>query len=78
MTGVNAGATDPVHERTLAKLHEQQLVEVDGQSDIMAIGLLYLGPYNVNSILNRSSCTASDPATSSTCTATSRSCGPAA
>ena len=44
MTGVNAGATDPVHERTLAKLHEQQLVEVDGQSDIMAIGLLHLGP----------------------------------
>jgi hypothetical protein len=52
VTGVNAGATDPVHERTLAKLHEQQLVEVDGQSDIMVIGLPYLGPYNVNSILN--------------------------
>ncbi|HEU4527705.1 MAG TPA: lactate racemase domain-containing protein [Actinomycetota bacterium] len=52
VTGVNAGATDPVHERTLARLHEQQLVEVDGQSDIMVIGLPYLGPYNVNSIMN--------------------------
>ncbi len=52
LTGVNAGATDPVHERTLAKLHEQQLVEVDGQSDIMVVGLPYLGPYNVNSIMN--------------------------
>ena len=52
VTGVNAGATDPVHERTLAKLHEQQLVEVDGQSDIMVLGLPYLGPYNVNSIMN--------------------------
>jgi lactate racemase len=52
VTGVNAGATDPVHERTLAKLHEQQLVEVDGQSDVMVLGVPYLGPYNVNSIMN--------------------------
>jgi hypothetical protein len=52
ITGVNAGATDPVHERTLARLYEQQLTEVDGQSDIMVIGLPYLGPYNVNSIMN--------------------------
>jgi Lactate racemase N-terminal domain len=52
LTGVNAGATDPVHERTLARMHEQQLVEVDGQSDVMVIGLPYLGPYNVNSIMN--------------------------
>jgi len=52
ITGINAGATDPVHDRTLAKLHEQQLVEVDGQSDVMVIGLPYLGPYNVNSIMN--------------------------
>ena len=52
VTGVNAGATDPVHERTLTKLHEQQLVEVDGQSDIMVLGIPYLGPYNVNSVMN--------------------------
>ncbi len=52
LTGVNAGETEAVHERTLAKLHEQQLVEVDGQSDIMVVGLPYICPYNVNSIMN--------------------------
>ena len=52
VTGVNAGATDPVYERTLERLYEQQLVEVEGQSDIMVIGLPYLGPYNVNLIMN--------------------------
>ncbi len=52
VTGIHAGDTDAVHERTLAKLHEQQLVEVDGQSDILVLGVPYLGPYNVNSIMN--------------------------
>ncbi len=52
VTGVNAGDTDAVHERTLAKLHEQQLVEVEGQSDVMVMGIPYIGPYNVNSIMN--------------------------
>ena len=52
VTGINAGGTDAVHERTLTKLHEQQLVEVDGQSDVMVVGLPYICPYNVNSIMN--------------------------
>ena len=52
VTGINAGATDAVHERTLAKLHEQQLVEVEGQADVMVVGLPYISPYNVNSIMN--------------------------
>ena len=52
VTGINAGGTDAVHERTLEKLHEQQLVEVDGQSDVMVVGLPYICPYNVNSIMN--------------------------
>jgi hypothetical protein len=52
VTGINAGETEAVHERTLAKLHEQQLVEVNGQSDILVLGIPYLGPYNVNSIMN--------------------------
>jgi hypothetical protein len=52
VTGVNAGDTEAVHERTLARLHEQQLVEVNGQSDIMVVGLPYICPYNVNSIMN--------------------------
>jgi len=52
ITGVNAGETEAVHERTLANLHLQQKVEVDGQSDILVVGLPYISPYNVNSVMN--------------------------
>ncbi len=52
VTSVQAGATGPVHERTLENVHEQQLVKVDGQADIMLVGLPSIGPYNVDSILN--------------------------
>jgi hypothetical protein len=52
LTGINAGEVEAVHERTLTNLHRQQLVEVNGQSDVLIMGLPYLGPYNVNSILN--------------------------
>jgi len=52
LTGVNAGETEAVHERTLASVHRQQLVEVNGQSDVMVVGLPYICPYNVNSIMN--------------------------
>ena len=52
LTGVNAGEVEAVHERTLENLHRQQLVEVHGQSDVLVLGLPYLSPYNVNSIMN--------------------------
>jgi hypothetical protein len=52
ITGINAGEVEAVHERTLENLHRQQLVEVRGQSDVVVFGVPYLGPYNVNSILN--------------------------
>ena len=52
ITGINAGETEAVHERTLATLHRQQLVEVSGQSDVLIAGLPFVGPYNVNSIMN--------------------------
>jgi len=52
VTSVQAGATDEVHERTLENVHRQQLVPVSGQSDVAIVGLPFLGPYNVNSILN--------------------------
>ncbi|HWH30195.1 MAG TPA: lactate racemase domain-containing protein [Mycobacteriales bacterium] len=52
VTSVQAGATEPVHERTLQHVHRQQLVEVDGQSDVLVVGVPYVGPYNVNSTLN--------------------------
>ena len=52
ITGITAGETEAVHERTLANLHRQQLVEVSGQSDVLVLGIPYVSPYNVNSILN--------------------------
>ena len=52
LTGIHAGETEAVHEKTIANVHRQQLVEVDGQSDILVAGLPYVGPYNVNSIMN--------------------------
>lgn len=52
LTGINAGAVEPVHERTIEKVHQQQLVEVEGQSDVLVLGVPYLGPYNVDSTMN--------------------------
>jgi lactate racemase len=52
VTGVTAGETEAVHEVTLGSVHRQQLTEVDGQADVMVVGLPYISPYNVNSILN--------------------------
>src|ERR687887_769516 len=42
VTGVNAGETEAVHERTMATVHRQQLVEVSGQADVMVVGLPYI------------------------------------
>ncbi len=52
LTGVHAGETEAVHEKTIAAVHRQQLVEVQGQSDVLVMGVPYLGPYNVNSTMN--------------------------
>jgi len=52
LTGINAGAVEPVHERTVRKVHEQQRVKIEGQADVMVMGVPYLGPYNVNSTMN--------------------------
>jgi hypothetical protein len=52
MTSVQAGATERVHEETLRNVYRQQLVPVDGQSDVLLMGVPYVGPYNVNSIMN--------------------------
>jgi hypothetical protein len=46
---VNAGACEPVHERTLKKSFEQYAVQVEGQADILITGIPYISPYNVNS-----------------------------
>jgi hypothetical protein len=47
-----ASKAEPVHERIVAKLNEQYLVKVKGQSDIVIFPIPYISPYNVNSILN--------------------------
>src|SRR5204862_575229 len=52
ITGVTAGETEAVHQRTLAAVHRQQLVEVDGQADVLVVGVPYLCPYNVDSVMN--------------------------
>ncbi len=52
MTSVQAGEVEAVHARTTENVYAQQLVRVEGQSDILTMGLPYICPYNVNSIMN--------------------------
>ena len=49
LIAVHAGATEPVHEKILAKSYEQYCVPVEGQADILITGIPYVSPYNVNS-----------------------------
>ncbi len=43
LTGVNAGQVDAVHEKTLEAVRNQIAVRVEGQTDIVTIGVPYLG-----------------------------------
>jgi hypothetical protein len=52
VTGVTAGAVDPVHAVSLERCALQQAVRVQGQADVVTAGLPYIGPYNVNSVMN--------------------------
>jgi lactate racemase len=52
LTSVQAGEVDAVHEVTTANVLRQHLVPVEGQTDILTMGLPYICPYNVNSIMN--------------------------
>ncbi len=52
MIGCYAGRTEPVHEKTLQRSFDQYSVKVKGQADILVVGIPYISPYNVNSILN--------------------------
>ncbi|MGH9444325.1 MAG: lactate racemase domain-containing protein [Terriglobia bacterium] len=52
MIAIHAGATMPVHEKTLAYCYAQYCVPVEGQSDVVLYGIPFVSPYNVNSILN--------------------------
>ncbi|TML43834.1 MAG: DUF2088 domain-containing protein [Actinobacteria bacterium] len=52
LTSVQAGEVEAVHARTLEHVHRQHVVPVEGQTDILTMGLPYICPYNVNSIMN--------------------------
>ncbi len=52
LTSVQAGEVEAVHEVTTANTLKQHLVPVEGQTDILTMGLPYICPYNVNSIMN--------------------------
>ncbi|HET6794539.1 MAG TPA: lactate racemase domain-containing protein [Acidimicrobiales bacterium] len=52
LTSVQAGEVEAVHSTTTANLYRQHLVPVEGQSDVLLLGLPYICPYNVNSVMN--------------------------
>jgi hypothetical protein len=52
MTSVQAGEVEGVHRSTLEHVHRQHIVPVTGQTDILTMGLPYICPYNVNSVMN--------------------------
>ncbi len=52
VTGVNAGETEAVHVHTIKKLHDQYLVPITGQADILVLGVPYISPYSVNAFTN--------------------------
>jgi hypothetical protein len=52
VTSVQAGEVEAVHEQTTANVFKQQNVPIEGQADILTMGLPYICPYNVNSIMN--------------------------
>jgi lactate racemase len=52
MTSVQAGEVEAVHKVSTEYVYRQQLVDVEGQADIVTFGLPYICPYNVNSIMN--------------------------
>src|ERR1044071_10417278 len=52
MSSVQAGEVEAVHAVTTENVYAAQLVPVSGQTDILTMGLPYISPYNVNSIMN--------------------------
>jgi len=49
---VHAGRTEPTHEKILDISYRQYMVDVGFQADVAIMGIPYVSPYNVNSILN--------------------------
>jgi hypothetical protein len=52
MRSVQAGDVEAVHRITTSHVYEQHLVPVEGQTDILTMGIPFICPYNVNSVMN--------------------------
>ena len=52
LTSVQAGEVEAVHHHTTENVYAQQLVAVEGQTDVLTMGLPYICPYNVDSVMN--------------------------
>jgi len=52
MTSIQCGEVEAVHKVTTENVYRQQLVEVQGQTDILTMGIPYICPYNVHSVMN--------------------------
>jgi hypothetical protein len=52
VTSVQAGEVEAVHDATVESVFRQQLVPIEGQTDILTMGLPYICPYNVGSVMN--------------------------
>ncbi len=52
LTSVQTGEVEAVHKVTTENVYAQHLVPVEGQTDILTMGLPYICPYNVNSVMN--------------------------
>jgi hypothetical protein len=52
MTSIQCGEVEAVHKVTTQRVYEQQLMQVTGQTDILTMGIPYICPYNVHSIMN--------------------------
>lgn len=49
---VHAGHVDQVHERILKSSRRQYTVRIKEQADVLVLGIPFISPYSVNSILN--------------------------
>lgn len=52
VTSIQAGNVEAVHPVTLENLYKQQLIRIEGQSDVYVVPLPYMMPYSINSIMN--------------------------
>ena len=52
ITAIYAGETHAVHEKILQYCYAQYCVPIQGQSDVTIIGVPFIMPYNINSVLN--------------------------